>query len=902
MARSRDLRERLILPLEQLSYYVHLVLPGQTSELHNPVIHLHRKLVVAGSEYRILSRILDAGADHTGRSNHIAHHLIFEENERLGLPSPAIILLDWKGWKPRWEGPPAYIDEDPIGELKGLGEKFGKLEDISSAERDIAFARGWDTTFTTYLQEKDVKASFDWIGDRDGNKTDLNDDLPSSADVVIDYRLESPLGNKDLPDIVRQAAFLENLPAGQQTISAPGGDETKLLEVYAAALGLRIQKAQQEAFDRKLKAKRETLEIEYNEIVTLVSSLGKHIEEILKRCKLTEDRGRNCQEAERQPYDKFIESSITPVKGYANNTKSSISEIHNDAKREHDIAMRNIQDGRIPADGENTEQVKKLRVFDKEVQKKLSDQIALINNFKKQLDADQEKINRKFSYPENKEATVQLQSSKEATVQLPNNREEIGHDVSSGKDFDSKSPQQQKKGGRVFTVSELLHYLVYLVIGVLALVSFVVILGRGPAVITYEEPKETSFGIYFVLNEKDKAIYRVTDNASKAKELDWLELVNYYETSPQKKSLIGIRVEGVVSDPDFITDKSETYEISKGSAEYKKIKTIFDKALKSKKSAGNLDKEFNSIQEDIITGYYRDKLDKLKKKRSVVAADELIKEIKAEWPAFSKEASLSDILKEGEGFCSKEKAKRDAVREGIEGLKAPARKPSNLKALVVPGPAGPGYAKLHEYNKEILRQWKNDYVKLKESIDALATDFKDDESEALEDALEVWGVVLGAYLDAWGENYHKIKKGLGLTSEAEKQLKIWNNIWRYYYDHRKLLENFPSDYDWDKLPLDLGEYEAAARKEIDKLKKTIEEKDDKELIEIKGIYSSYRGLTRVEIMNIINTSNPKIIYKENQNKMTLIGRGFKGGDVILEFKSINNKGWVVQGFQLPGSN
>jgi len=55
-------------------------------------------------------------------------------------------------------------------------------------------------------------------------------------------------------------------------------------------------------------------------------------------------------------------------------------------------------------------------------------------------------------------------------------------------------------------------------------------------------------------------------------------------------------------------------------------------------------------------------------------------------------------------------------------------------------------------------------------------------------------------------------------------------------------------------------------------------------------------------MNIINTSNPKIIYKENQNKMTLIGRGFKGGDVILEFKSINNKGWVVQGFQLPGSN
>src|ERR1017187_249750 len=75
VARSDEMREALILRLEQLSYYQHLSLSGGTER----PISAYRIVDIRGTRYHVLSKIQDAGLDFTGRTNFIAHHLVFEQ-------------------------------------------------------------------------------------------------------------------------------------------------------------------------------------------------------------------------------------------------------------------------------------------------------------------------------------------------------------------------------------------------------------------------------------------------------------------------------------------------------------------------------------------------------------------------------------------------------------------------------------------------------------------------------------------------------------------------------------------------------------------------------------------------------------------------------------------------------
>lgn len=100
VARSRDLREALIPQLEKLSYYT----PGALS---NGTICAYRIIDVRGTRYQVLTRIVAAGLDFTGRSRLLAHHLVFEVSETC---SPARIFLEWKGWRDDWAGEPLWIE------------------------------------------------------------------------------------------------------------------------------------------------------------------------------------------------------------------------------------------------------------------------------------------------------------------------------------------------------------------------------------------------------------------------------------------------------------------------------------------------------------------------------------------------------------------------------------------------------------------------------------------------------------------------------------------------------------------------------------------------------------------------------------------------------------------------
>ncbi|HEU0039232.1 MAG TPA: hypothetical protein VFR76_08155, partial [Verrucomicrobiae bacterium] len=208
VARSTDLREALIQRLEQLSYYQHIAGLGASTTVQSHVVSAYRILDFRGSRYHVLSRIQDAGLDFTSRTNHLAHHLVFEPAERGGIAPPAVILSQWNGWRNRWEEGPRLLEEADWGDLRTLprgvslpaatwqaitgdagsaaallvrpyaagcnllcqpGEEATLLnlfaESLQLLDPDCRHpVKLWEHTFTTYFQAEDSPADFLWRG------------------------------------------------------------------------------------------------------------------------------------------------------------------------------------------------------------------------------------------------------------------------------------------------------------------------------------------------------------------------------------------------------------------------------------------------------------------------------------------------------------------------------------------------------------------------------------------------------------------------------------------------------------------------------------------------------------------------------------------------------------------
>ena len=202
VARSATMRDALMLQLEKLSYYQHLSLSGGQER----PIYCCRILDLRGSRYHVLTRIQDAGLDFTGRTNFIAHHLVFAPEEIRGYASPAVILRDWAGWVNAWSKEPELFESEDWSSLAGLphapmpamnweqltgdaANACGLLEaragiafrvDDLADEQVLALfseslellelrdprhdfrATAWQYTFTTSMQEQDNPADFRW--------------------------------------------------------------------------------------------------------------------------------------------------------------------------------------------------------------------------------------------------------------------------------------------------------------------------------------------------------------------------------------------------------------------------------------------------------------------------------------------------------------------------------------------------------------------------------------------------------------------------------------------------------------------------------------------------------------------------------------------------------------------
>lgn len=203
VARSTAMRDALMLQLEKLSYYQHLSLSGGQER----PIYCCRSLDIRGSRYHVLSRIRDAGLDFTGRTNFIAHHLVFAPEEVRKFALPPIILRDWPGWVDSWNKEPELFGTENWSSLESLSGRlsvpamqwqkisgdavngYGLLEtragttfqvdgltdqqvltlfaealellDLRDPRRDFR-ASAWQYTFTTSMQEQDNPADFRW--------------------------------------------------------------------------------------------------------------------------------------------------------------------------------------------------------------------------------------------------------------------------------------------------------------------------------------------------------------------------------------------------------------------------------------------------------------------------------------------------------------------------------------------------------------------------------------------------------------------------------------------------------------------------------------------------------------------------------------------------------------------
>ncbi|MDQ8181365.1 hypothetical protein [Pelagicoccus sp. SDUM812005] len=189
VARDRSIPPDLIAELESQSRYT------ADAQGASPLILRHRIATLRSGTYHILSRIQESGTDYSKRNNHLAHHLAFPQDDIPGLPNPAAILLNWRGWRNKWDEPPrtlepfeafdlqdiesfwatqklpeTYPDISQNGKLLSRVFKIALLEERLLVEHlrrslnDLPTSQRWLHTFTSCLLPTDQPHDYSWAG------------------------------------------------------------------------------------------------------------------------------------------------------------------------------------------------------------------------------------------------------------------------------------------------------------------------------------------------------------------------------------------------------------------------------------------------------------------------------------------------------------------------------------------------------------------------------------------------------------------------------------------------------------------------------------------------------------------------------------------------------------------
>lgn len=200
------------------------------------VVYAYRVFRAPSGSWHIMSRISDAGASFTGRTNHLAEHLVIDEVEvqklvtACGTPAGVMLACAWPGFfgDSRWLSPleawqATALRANPYGDkwaelcpdgnpkrrrLLSCGSGVATpiffeypdrlrspvgakevLRLFGESESDCA-KRGWGCAFTTDLQPSDNQADFQWIGLP--SSSPLAASLKASGRKLVDFRSPVP--------------------------------------------------------------------------------------------------------------------------------------------------------------------------------------------------------------------------------------------------------------------------------------------------------------------------------------------------------------------------------------------------------------------------------------------------------------------------------------------------------------------------------------------------------------------------------------------------------------------------------------------------------------------------------------------------------------------------------------
>jgi hypothetical protein len=132
VACTTGMSDQLIRSLEALSGYRHI--DGMRKE-DAPVVFSLLRVSVRGRDFRVLSRVADAGMDYTQRTNKIAHHLVLDQPE-WERRDPAWLLAREDLLLTAWEGAPRELDARTLPHGKS---QVGKCEAWEALTKDA----GW---------------------------------------------------------------------------------------------------------------------------------------------------------------------------------------------------------------------------------------------------------------------------------------------------------------------------------------------------------------------------------------------------------------------------------------------------------------------------------------------------------------------------------------------------------------------------------------------------------------------------------------------------------------------------------------------------------------------------------------------------------------------------------------
>jgi len=227
------------------------------------VVCAYRVFKAPSGSWHILSRISDAGASFTARTNHLAEHLVIDEAEIQkvvsagGTPAGVMLAYSW----PSFAGDSRWLSPGEAWEASALrtspyGDKWAELCPDSDPKRrrllscgpgvttPIFFEypdrlrtpagakeilqlfaesesdcpkRGWGCAFTTDLQPSDNQADFQWIGLP--SSSPLAASLKASGRKLVDFRSPVPQSSAAKPSAA--AGKISSAPSTGSKVKSP---------------------------------------------------------------------------------------------------------------------------------------------------------------------------------------------------------------------------------------------------------------------------------------------------------------------------------------------------------------------------------------------------------------------------------------------------------------------------------------------------------------------------------------------------------------------------------------------------------------------------------------------------------------------------------------------------------